>query len=248
MIPRKTLPLVLLFAISSPVVFAQCFRVNDTINGNYAETGCIDFCALPSRIEATNLMPGFFTAYEDGKATISGVLPNSPASGVGLRVGDELLEVDNQAVPFVNDASVWQQGQWHTIKFRRGSLVLSKTIKTETVQEIVAGLPAMSNPLKPASFSLKTTSFKPEPFLSGMLVHREGAEFVVDSVLRSSPAEGVGIKPGDRLSGTEAAPSSLQYSNERTELQLTLQSRPGRGKHVTVRFASLAELLDSTAR
>lgn len=86
MTQRKVFALLIVIAVSSPLVFAQCYRVDDRIGGGCAETGCIDFCALPQRVEAMNLMPGFFTAYQDGKSTIVGtrnIRPHSSTSDSG---------------------------------------------------------------------------------------------------------------------------------------------------------------------
>jgi predicted metalloprotease with PDZ domain len=246
----KFLALGILLAISSSTVLAQsnCRTLDDHPFGSCLETGCAVFCPLPSKkIESARLMPGFFIEYKAGRMVVTGVLPNSPASIAGVQVGDELLEVDNLPVPFDSIAADWQEGWWHTIRLRRGSIVLTKRMKMKSVQSILSQLPVLSSPIKPASFSSERNSFSVEPFLSGMLVHGDGDEFVVDTVLRNSPAERAGIRPGERFMGTKGEEESfLQYSNERRTLTLTLQGH-GKNKVVSIRFASLPELLESAA-
>lgn len=245
----KTLLLACLVAFVAPIALAQfCVTLNDRPNGGCWETGCEFFCAHATRAQTSSLMPGFFTEYEAGKMVISGVLPNSPAYLAGIRIGDVLLRIDDRAVPFGDVNSVWQESRSHTIELRRGSFSFVKEIRTRSLQSILAGLPVLSNPLKTVSFSEETTTFQPEPYLSGMLVRRDGAMFTVDAVLRHSPAESAGIRPGDRIiAPKDTTISSLQYSNDRTVLTLTVQSR-GEGERVAIQFAALPELLELAAR
>jgi len=244
----KTLLLGCLVAFVAPIALAQfCVTLNDRPNGGCWETGCEFYCANATRAQTTSLMPGFFTEYEAGKMVISGVLPNSPAYLAGLRIGDVLLRIDDRAVPFADINSVWQESRSHTIELRRGSFSFVKQIRTRNLQSILAGLPVLSNPVKTVSFSEETT-FKAEPYLSGMLVRRDGAFFTVDAVLRHSPAESAGIRPGDRFVATkDTTVSSLQYSNDRAVLTLKLQSR-GKDERVAIRFAALPELLELAAQ
>jgi predicted metalloprotease with PDZ domain len=243
----KTLVLGCLLAFA-PVAFAEsCVTLNDRPNGGCFETGCEFFCAHATRTQATSLMPGFFTEYEGGKMVISGVLPNSPAYVAGIRIGDVVLRIDDRPVPFDDVSSVWQKSRSHTVELRRGSYSFLKQIQTRSIQSILSGLPVLSNPLRTVSFAGGDTSFKAEPFLSGMLVHTDGAMFAVDAVLKHSPADSAGIRPGDRLVGAEdTTVSSLQYSNERTDLTLTLRRR-GKEERVPIRFAPLPEFLELAA-
>jgi predicted metalloprotease with PDZ domain len=220
MMRSKTLVLGILIAISAPMALSQhCVQFNDRPNGGCFETGCEIYCALANKTIESRLMPGFFTEPKAGGIVVTGVLPSSPASVAGVQVGDVLLGIDGLAVPFDGIDSAWQEGERHTIRLKRGSLLLTERIETKTVQRILSQLPAMSNPVKLASFSFEQPPFSAEPFLSGMLVHRDGDEFAVDTVLRNSPAERAGIRPGDHLTGIkgEADAFFLQYSNEREQ-------------------------------
>jgi predicted metalloprotease with PDZ domain len=238
---------ILVVTSSWPGVAQNCVTITDRPNGGCLETGCEIVCALPSaRTEAKKFMPGFFVEQKAGRIIVSGVLPNSPAAIAGIKKGDELLGIDNSHIPFDNVDSDWQEAGWHTVRFRRGKAIFTEGIRTESVQNILADLPALSNPIHLASFSREQNSFKIAPFLSGMLVRADGAEFVVAAVLMNSPAERAGIKPGDRLRANDGeTATSLQYSNERRSLKLSLGTN-GR-RQISLRFASLPELLQSAA-
>jgi predicted metalloprotease with PDZ domain len=245
----SALALGLLIAISPSVALAQyCVTLNDRPNGGCLETGCELYCALPSaRGQSAKLMPGFFVEQKDGRVLVTGVLPNSPAAIAGVRVGDELLEVDSLHVPFDSVAPDWQRGRWHTIQVKRGSVSFTERINSESVQSLVSALPVISNPIKPVSFPSSETSFRVTPFLSGMLVRANRDEFVVEAVLLHSPADRAGVRPGDRLLRINGETVSfLEYSNERRTLNLTLRGHKAT-KQLSVRFASLPELLESAA-
>lgn len=245
----RSIVLVMLAALCSSTAFAQnrCHTLNDNPLGVCVDSGCESLCPVSSPPIESRLMAGFFTQQTDGKIIVTGVLPNSPAAIAGVEVGDHLLRVDNFALPFDGGAPDWQDGQWHMIELRRGSLFLRKQIKMKSVQTIVSQLPVLSDPIKNASFPPAQVSFIAAPFISGMLVHNDGSQFVVDTILQGSPAESAGIRPGDHLmKGEGDAASLLEYSNERRTLRLSLRGYD-RGKEVTVRFASLSELLDGAA-
>ena len=244
-----TLALGILVVTSSWLAVAQnCVTITDRPNGGCLETGCEIVCALPNaRTEAKKVMPGFFVEQKGGRIIISGVLPNSPAAIAGIKKGDELLGIDNLHIPFDNIDSDWQEARWHAVRLRRGTAIFTEDIRSESVQNILADLRALSNPIHLASFSKEQNSFKVAPFLSGMLVRPDGTEFVVTAVLVNSPAERAGIKPGDRLLRNDGeTASSLQYSNERRTLKLS-RGRNASNRQVSVRFASLPELLQSAA-
>lgn len=245
----RTLALGILVVTSSwPAAAQNCVTITDRPNGGCLETGCEIVCALPSaRNEANKAMPGFFVEQENGRILVSGVLPNSPAAFAGVKRGDELLGIDNLHIPFDNVDSDWQQAGWHVVRFRRGTDIFSERIKTESVQNILVDLPVLSNPIHLASFSKEQNSFKVAPFLSGMLVRADASEFVVIAVLLNSPADRAGIKPGDHLLHNDGQTAiSLQYSKERRTLKLLLGTNAG-NRQVSVRFASLPELLQSAA-
>lgn len=245
----RALALGMLIALSPSVVFAQyCVTLNDRPNGGCLETGCELYCALPSaRTQSAKLMPGFFVEQKDGKVLVTGVLPNSPAAIVGVRIGDELLQVDNLHVPFDDVAPDWQRGRWHTIRMRRGSVLFTERIKSESVQSLVSALPALSNPIKPVSFPSNETSFRVAPFLSGMLVRANEDEFVVEAVLLHSPADRAGLRPGDRVIRINGETvSSLEYSSERRTMTVTLRGHKA-NRRLSLRFASLPELFESAA-
>ncbi|SRR5579884_524990 len=244
----KLLLFLCLLAFGKPIASAQiCVTLNDRPNGGCFETGCPEFCALAPQNEISRQMPGFLSEYQAGKLVVTGVLPDSPASLAGFQVGDVLLQIDHQHVPLSDTNSLWQERRSHEVELRRGSQVLVKQLRTKSVQSLLASLPTLTNPFKPASLATASASFEPWPFLSGMLVHRDAAAFVVDSVLQNSPAERCGIRPADRILLTDGVTrSNLQYSKERATLTLTLRRKTS-DERVSVRFASLPEIFELAA-
>ena len=229
---------------------AQCFTLQRDKNGSCTESDCQYSCALNAEHSRTALkVPGFTIQEQKGKLLVSSVVPNSPAQSAGIRVGDELLRVDDISTPFTGDSSIWTKTTQHTLQLSRGPDLFQATVVSAPVNEILAALPTERQLLEYAAFSSGRGRRDAEvgPFMSGMTVHRDGASFVVDTVLRRSPAYEANLRPGDRFEAySSTSPKSLETATERVTLNIKLTTKDTIVTR-TVRFASLSELLEAVS-
>jgi predicted metalloprotease with PDZ domain len=221
----------------------------DKPNGNcFSNSACSLLCPVrhPGS-ESSRLIPGFFTEQKDGREVIVGVIPNSSAQDSGVVAGDELVAVDGVPAPFTGDTSPWENKQFHTVQLRRGSEIVSANITMAKTQDLLARLPADHTLFEPVSFSRNSSTFLTAPFLSGMMLHPEGAAFVIDRVILNSPAARAGLHSGETVSvAGEHSVESLERANERKTLKIVVH-RGDRSATTTVRFASLSELFESAS-
>lgn len=241
---------ILVFAYSA-LAEAQtyCKRLlYDEPNYNCFTSVCFYFCPEPPRRVSVSdrLTPGFFTEEKGAKQVVVGVIPNSPAYYSGVQMGDELLEVDNTPVPLTSDGFLWEHGNYHILKLRRDSeLVITKIVTVQT-RELLARLPADSAP-QLASFRPERPNILALPFLSGMLLHSDGPNFVIDRIIKRSPAYRAGLRSGDTITlRGDNSVESLEYSDERKEITINVLRGKEKGT-MTVRFASLSELLQTVS-
>lgn len=247
MVLRAAVILGILSVFPSSLIAQFCVTIQDRPDGGCLETGCSIVCAEPNaRIERGGLMPGFFSDYQNGKTVVVGVLPGSPAFQAGIRAGDEFEAVDSKTIPG-SGASAWQDAQPHVVRIKRGASIFAKKFGAVSVGVILSHLPVWTDPVKAVSFPSSDQSFVVRPFMTGVLVREDGTGFAVGTVLRGSPADRAGIKPGDRLETSRSVSAySLEYSNERRFVTVRLR-RARTEKILTLSFLSLSEVLDAVA-
>lgn len=213
----------------SSCIFAHaqaCYNLLDKPSHQCPNSECSEFCALSVTTALWNdLIPGFSTGQRSGQISVMTVVPRSPAELADVRVGDELLSIDGISAPFNGgEAPNWQDGAPHSVVLRRGEIVLSKEMKGVSTEALVASLPRISEALTPAALSVnRIEPLRPAPFMSGLKVHREGVDLVVDAIVIGSPALQEGILPGDVLVNSGATPGQIEYSSYRRVLYLTVK-------------------------
>jgi predicted metalloprotease with PDZ domain len=246
---RVLLGVVLAVTSSIAASAVECYTILDNPKGKCLNSECSELCVLSvSAISRGDLTPGFMTNQKSGSLVVVAVVPHSPAQRADVRVGDELLSVDGISAPFKGDKRpTWQSATTHLIILRRDRELLSKEVASVSTDALIASLPALTDPLTPVEFSGNFRSpLRAAPFMSGLKVHRDGTDLVVDSVLLGSPAAEAGIRPGDVLSDVGLAPARVQYSSYREILDLRVK-RGYNARHVKVKFASLTDILDGSS-
>jgi hypothetical protein len=122
---------------------------------------------------------------------------------------------------------------------------VTSSIETVPIRDLLARLPARFDPLKQIGFEATNNTKLSAPFLSGVALRQEGSEVIVDRIIIHSPADLIGLRPGDRIQ-SDFPLESLEYSDYRKSFALNLL-RAGQKKTVTLKFVSLSELLDSVS-
>jgi hypothetical protein len=164
----------------------------------------------------------------------------------GVRTGDELVSVDSIPAPFTGESSVWGKSEFHTVRLSRAGVPFGATLASAPVEEILANLPIEREFLRNAALWPEgRQASNVGLFMSGMTVHREGPSFIVDTVLRGSPAYWADLHPGDRFDTSGwISPEWLESASERLTVNLRVLFDGGTVTRA-VRFASLTEIMDA---
>jgi predicted metalloprotease with PDZ domain len=88
----------------------------------------------PQRTTADASGPGFEVDWRDGKAVVNHVFANSPAEEVGIRVGDELVQMDDHHVPII--CSKAYDDSIHAYKLTRAGWSYVVKIASVTMTEL----------------------------------------------------------------------------------------------------------------
>ncbi len=157
-------------------------------------------------------------AWQDDPPRIAWVAPDSPAASAGIKPGDLVLSVDGDAI------TTWRQLEMAT---------LTAANRTITVKVRRDG--------HDRSFTLTPTSVTRYDFGYAGLAPPLPAE--VPSVLPGSPAEHMGLEPGDRITAVDGEPVRHFF-----DLMRLVGARPGQPITVTVQRGSATLHLTATPR
>lgn len=249
----------LFFLLLCSVAYAnqpnRCDNLSDGGGSCNASDDCQNQCALmvPPHAGLNPLLPGFVTGYVDRQLVVTGVIPYSPASEVGIKTGDRLISVDGIRLPAPYGLnSVWQQGSQHRLAVERSGKILHFSLTPIPEQVVLARVWSEFDPLAEQSMRLLAYG-KHQPalgsfpahkaFLTGLRIVRGSGGFAVDEVLSGSAAEAAGIHKGDivlHADGNEEA------SDSRRTVVLTVQ-RGHERLHFRLRMNSLSEVLTNLA-
>jgi S1-C subfamily serine protease len=266
MTQRSLVVLVTLFALSigaaSQVQCVRCRFDAVTCNGEQgsADAGnpCPDacICGLQSRASfLDSLQPGFLVIQQQGKMIVSSVLPNSPASAAGIRIGDQLLRI-NGSEPYGRDCNMANWGSLEqptvTILTIRRDSGFSRVvpIQLQSVRQylnaslITARARANFKPASQRSHDVPAVG----TFTLGLEGDLLGGSLVVRSVLKNSPAHRAGISPGDsilEINGHSLSESDLIYLKDLTGRdQLTVKVRTTYGaRSIELQAEGVSEIL-----
>ncbi len=174
----------------------------------------------------------FVLGVEGVKPVVDGVKPDSPAAIAGLRHGDQIVSVDDDITP--TWGSVMQALLYKAVKGQSASLRVRDSQGLE--RHLALSLPKIGE-----------KSGEPDLLEEvGIEPLRPTIDPVIDQVLKNSPAEQAGLKPGDRVLMVDGKPIAswselVDYIQARPGITLTLTvERKGRQHelHVTPEAAS----------
>jgi serine protease Do len=165
---------------------------------------------------------GLYLDNDRAEAAVVEVIPDSPAAKAGLRPGDVLLAIDDQAAPtreaFIAALRARQPGDQLKLRLRRGEaeqvLVVELGVKPATGAAPSPASAAAATPERrterpaPAAESAPVAALQPQAASGatvaprgylGLSVHEIDAGIVVDRVLPNGPAAAAGLKVGDQV-------------------------------------------------
>jgi regulator of sigma E protease len=163
-----------------------------------------------------NMVGARVLAYQDEKPVIGYIEPDSPAQKAGLKLGDEILRIDNEKVKTWGDVEVavgTKPNKMITVEVRRDGAVQSFDLRTEKITR----------------YALGYAGFTGEILTQVRLVYP------------GSPAEKGGLAPGDLIQEVNGSPiyyfqfvelveksagKELQFLVERNGRELTLAITP----------------------
>ena len=256
--PLRILTLLLMLMCSGVVGLAQdqgcflCYYDNKQCRGYFASNSC--------RVECNNCIndktpflesnsSGILLEQRAGKLLVRRVVPNSPAQSSGVQAGDEIISINGRKPGTYVCNSVWSgDDQMAIVELRHAAQRRVLRIPT-------APLAAM---LQPDNLIFSSAgahnSFKLDaPFTFGFRWRVHPRFLEISEVLAGSPADGAGLKVGDKIlswdqvtptkSGAEdVSPLMDSYTPERVDIQV-LDGVAGR--RVRLLSRGIAEILAS---
>lgn len=264
--------LVLVTLLVSATCFAQieCVRCRGdavTCNGEQgsaeAGTPCPDACVCGLRTRLAYFdtpQPGVLLAQRNGKLIVSTVLPGSPASAAGIRIGDELVRI-NGLPPFGRDCGLsgWASSQdpaTSILMMRRDrETPKSIVVSLQTIRQYMDGnwvSPGEGNGLRLARQNSAKMRWSGGFTIGIQVAHRRDG-LVVTSVLKGSPAFSAGFSPGDIISRVNANNArdvgSERIENPKTKETIVLTLRSGaKTRNVRLNAISLTDVLEQIGK
>lgn len=206
--------------------------------------------------------PEFVLASRAGHLYVSKILNGSGANRVDIRVGDEIIAINNENTSVGAPQRTWaadSSSRFADLEVRRGEENISVSVPLVQVKDLLKNEwesePAITN----ASISLPHSVPKPTeatiPFSAGIEVREQEAEIVVSAVLHGSSAYRNGVRPGDQivlinglaLAGKtmDAAEAMLNgFAKESVVLDIRQKNRK---RTVTLSLDGVNEILDRIA-
>lgn len=216
------------------------------------------FSARPPLAYADLLQPGVLTEQRSGRLYVAAVVVASPASSVGLRVGDEIVSV-NDVLPGTSCTEMtWDSptspGTTRMIVNRNGrELAFSVSLKPTAVlvaeawKASLAGGQAVPAAVRPHDIKALMGL---GPYLAGITIGRHDNDLQIVDVLPGSPAAAMDILSGDHLIAVDGvrvnedsvSVAKLNASAQRTTFALTLL-RGSRERTVHITTEGVSQLL-----
>lgn len=222
--------------------------------GFYSSSLCIKANQCPAGgppkaafLESEN--PGILLAQHAGKLQVRTVLHNSPAEHAGIRVGDEILSINGRRVGASSCSGGWTDTD-HTssIVLHRGAGVIKVRVAAAPFLSLVASesLVFSSNGGR-SSFGLDA------PFTLGLRWTEHPGYLEISQLLAGSPADGAGLRVGDRVVslngvafGTKYAPDVSELEDSDLPTQVIIETAGDRGRRQLVLYSrGISEIIAS---
>jgi len=185
---------------------------------------------------------------------VTGIIPFSPASQAGVKIGDRLVSVDGVRLPAPYGlSSVWQRKGEHRLTVERSGRVLAISLTPVPEQVLLARAwsefdPLGERPLQLVDFAKPRqapSSFAfHRAFVTGIKTTQMHGRMTVEKVLRGSAADTAGVHAGDVI--LRSSTNQMEASDSRTFVVLTVR-REGVLRAFRFRMTSLSEVLEMQA-
>lgn len=184
-----------------------------------------------------------------GKLQVRKVISNSPAQHAGIQVGDEILSINDRKVGAYACRAGWS-GIDHTsaIVLRRGAEVINLQVPTVALVSMVRSqsLVRSSDEDRP-SFQLDA------PFTFGLRWKEHPGYLEISQLLAGSPAEGAGLRVGDRIVSLDSVSLGTTYAVDVSRLRdgdlptrVDIETADGGGRRqLTLYSRGISEILAS---
>src|SRR5258708_9959555 len=256
----------LLFVLVLPKALAgqacvSCFADQDKgCRGRCSSLQCdsvCNCCGLTPKVaylDAPN--PGVIASENAGGLLVLRVFPHSPAMRAGIRAGDEILAINGKnPSESALRCRTWQGSDEGvtSLTLRRSGKVWSTTADLMPLRSFLdrAWLSA-TDPIRTVSLRSSTTSRETSygTYITGLRWEETGlGELVIADILRRSPADRVGLRPGDIIASVDGTSVSSQIgtllvsaSTRRTTLDLLVRQR-GKPERILLSSLGISEFL-----
>ena len=237
------------------VAFCQCFTCTRDFADCQAfiashQCGSKDTCFCTIKVQASldRLVPGFLAGQEGGRLVITHVLPGTGADTLGLRIGDQIIEINGKRAGELSCRDGWDNGTGYTKLLVQRDNQFSVNVPLTTLRNVVEQAWTHGQ-TGPTQVSLKTS----EPsnslmlFTFGIRSVVQDRAMRVTAVLDGSPAFEAGLVPGMILLAidgirTSEALSGLADSIDPRSVDL-LVSDDGRVRMVNLKSKPLSRII-----
>jgi len=202
------------------VLTAHCLTCHDFTALDNGYKSSVSSCDVPENCFVvlanpkdflTELHPGFTTTQSNGFLAVSTVVHGSPADQAGILMNDVILQVNGRPVGISScEPRDWESKPGSRVSrlvVRRNGQEHQLTVRLLPIRALLSAQWITSSPhsgLVSARFNLgEQTGSLVGTYMFGVQLIRKGDASIVSAVLRASPAEKAGLRPGDKILSLE---------------------------------------------